>query len=178
MKRQDLTWHDRIGCIVFSVHWNWIETDVNGTKNETFVPPKKSGTRTCFWSFVCAKDTNTLFIIILISCWCKRHEYPCVVIDLQAFVDRILDNLPLVVPMTRLEKDSPVIYQHGYFVGRKVQYAGVRPFFFIIIIYYLFIYQVLYIACLGNWKEKKKKEWNFVKSLDVMGILSRSFCIK
>ena len=41
------------------------------------------------------------------------------------FIDRILDNLPLVVPMTRLERDSPVIYQHGYFVGRKIQYAGV-----------------------------------------------------
>ncbi|KVH93693.1 Nonaspanin (TM9SF) [Cynara cardunculus var. scolymus] len=40
--------------------------------------------------------------------------------------DEILDNLPLVVPMTRMEKDSPIIYQHGFFVGRKVQYAGTK----------------------------------------------------
>ncbi|CAI9285646.1 unnamed protein product [Lactuca saligna] len=47
-------------------------------------------------------------------------------IDDEYRVNMILDNLPLVVPMTRLEKDSPVIYQHGYFVGRKVQYAGTK----------------------------------------------------
>ncbi|MFS7981846.1 putative nonaspanin (TM9SF) [Helianthus anomalus] len=47
-------------------------------------------------------------------------------IDDEYRVNMILDNLPLVVPMTRLEKDSPVIYQHGFFVGRKVQYAGTK----------------------------------------------------
>ncbi|GJR81875.1 transmembrane 9 superfamily member 9-like protein [Tanacetum coccineum] len=47
-------------------------------------------------------------------------------IDDEYRVNMILDNLPLVVPMTRLERDSPVIYQHGYFVGRKVQYAGTK----------------------------------------------------
>lgn len=67
-----------------------------------------------------------------------------------------MDNLPLVVPMTRLEKDSPVIYQHGYFVGRKVQYAGVRPFFYY---YLLFIYlsSVVY-SMLGELEGKEKKE--------------------
>ncbi|KAI7728525.1 hypothetical protein M8C21_001043 [Ambrosia artemisiifolia] len=47
-------------------------------------------------------------------------------IDDEYRVNMILDNLPLVVPMTRLEKDSPIIYQHGFFVGRKIQYAGTK----------------------------------------------------
>ncbi|XP_076885071.1 transmembrane 9 superfamily member 8-like [Bidens hawaiensis] len=47
-------------------------------------------------------------------------------IDDEYRVNMILDNLPLVVPMARLEKDSPVIYQHGYFVGHKIQYAGTK----------------------------------------------------
>ncbi|KAL8189548.1 hypothetical protein R6Q57_029114 [Mikania cordata] len=47
-------------------------------------------------------------------------------IDDEYRVNMILDNLPLVVPMTRIEKDSPIIYQHGFFVGRKVQYAGTK----------------------------------------------------
>ncbi|KAD0059715.1 hypothetical protein E3N88_44852 [Mikania micrantha] len=47
-------------------------------------------------------------------------------IDDEYKVNMILDNLPLVVPLSRLEKDSPMIYQHGYFVGRKVQYEGTK----------------------------------------------------
>ncbi|KVI11719.1 Nonaspanin (TM9SF) [Cynara cardunculus var. scolymus] len=35
-------------------------------------------------------------------------------IDDEYRVNMILDNLPLVVPVTRLEQDSHVLYQHGY----------------------------------------------------------------
>jgi hypothetical protein len=38
---------------------------------------------------------------------------------------RILDNLPLVVPITRMDKDEPTVYQHGVHVGVKGQYSGV-----------------------------------------------------
>ncbi len=37
---------------------------------------------------------------------------------------RILDNLPLVVPITRPDRDD-VVFQGGYHVGVKGQYAGV-----------------------------------------------------
>ncbi|XP_024967823.1 transmembrane 9 superfamily member 9-like isoform X2 [Cynara cardunculus var. scolymus] len=47
-------------------------------------------------------------------------------IDDEYRVNMILDNLPLVVPVTRLEQDSHVLYQHGYLVGRKVWYAGMK----------------------------------------------------
>lgn len=39
--------------------------------------------------------------------------------------DRILDNLPLVVPVPRLDRESSFVYQHGFHVGFKGQYAGV-----------------------------------------------------
>ncbi|GKU87209.1 hypothetical protein SLEP1_g1651 [Rubroshorea leprosula] len=38
-------------------------------------------------------------------------------------VNMILDNLPLVVPFRRSDQD-PVVYQHGFHVGLKGQYAG------------------------------------------------------
>jgi hypothetical protein len=38
---------------------------------------------------------------------------------------RILDNLPLVVPIKRMDKDEPTVYQHGVHVGVKGQYSGV-----------------------------------------------------
>lgn len=38
---------------------------------------------------------------------------------------RILDNLPLVVPIRRLDLDSSVVYLRGFPVGLKGQYAGV-----------------------------------------------------
>ena len=40
--------------------------------------------------------------------------------------DRILDNLPLVVPIRRSDIESSIVYQHGYHVGLRGQYAGVR----------------------------------------------------
>jgi hypothetical protein len=40
---------------------------------------------------------------------------------------RILDNLPLVVPIARQDKDA-FVYQGGYHVGVKGQYAGVSSF--------------------------------------------------
>ncbi|KAK8520282.1 hypothetical protein V6N12_004234 [Hibiscus sabdariffa] len=39
-------------------------------------------------------------------------------------VNMILDNLPLVVPIRRSDQDSSVVYQLGYHVGLKGQYAG------------------------------------------------------
>ncbi|XP_052208844.1 transmembrane 9 superfamily member 8-like [Diospyros lotus] len=39
-------------------------------------------------------------------------------------VNMILDNLPLVVPVPRLDQESPPIYQLGYHVGLKGQYTG------------------------------------------------------
>ncbi|KAK3007314.1 hypothetical protein RJ639_016248 [Escallonia herrerae] len=39
-------------------------------------------------------------------------------------VNMILDNLPLVVPIQRLDQGSPIVYQHGFLVGLKGQYAG------------------------------------------------------
>lgn len=38
---------------------------------------------------------------------------------------RILDNLPLVVPIRRLDQESSIVYQHGFHVGLKGLYAGV-----------------------------------------------------
>ncbi len=39
-------------------------------------------------------------------------------------VNMILDNLPLVVPTKRLDQESPPLYQLGFHVGLKAQYAG------------------------------------------------------
>ncbi|KAL6985156.1 Transmembrane 9 superfamily member 8 [Sarracenia purpurea var. burkii] len=39
-------------------------------------------------------------------------------------VNMILDNLPLVVPIPRLDQESPPVYQLGFYVGLKGQYAG------------------------------------------------------
>jgi len=41
-----------------------------------------------------------------------------------SLLDRILDNLPLVMPIKRGDQDAPV-YQLGYYVGLKGLYAGV-----------------------------------------------------
>lgn len=42
---------------------------------------------------------------------------------------RILDNLPLVVPIERVDQGSPsVVYQLGFHVGLKGQYEGVSIF--------------------------------------------------
>lgn len=40
-------------------------------------------------------------------------------------IDRILDNLPLVVPIPRHDQDNSLVYQHGFHVGLRGQYAGV-----------------------------------------------------
>jgi len=42
---------------------------------------------------------------------------------------RILDNLPLVVPIKRVDQDSTV-YQLGFHVGLKGQYSGVCSLFY------------------------------------------------
>lgn len=38
---------------------------------------------------------------------------------------RILDNLPLVVPLRRPDHEYSLVYLHGFLVGLKGQYAGV-----------------------------------------------------
>ncbi|XP_052879973.1 transmembrane 9 superfamily member 8-like isoform X2 [Gossypium arboreum] len=45
-------------------------------------------------------------------------------IDDEYRVNMILDNLPLVVPIRRLDQDSSTVYQLGYHVGLKGQYSG------------------------------------------------------
>ncbi|CAK9168857.1 unnamed protein product [Ilex paraguariensis] len=44
-------------------------------------------------------------------------------IDDEYRVNMILDNLPLVRPIQRTDQNS-IVYQHGFFVGLKGQYAG------------------------------------------------------
>lgn len=39
--------------------------------------------------------------------------------------DRILDNLPVVVPLRRSDQDSTPVYQLGFHVGLKGHYSGV-----------------------------------------------------
>ncbi|WOH02798.1 hypothetical protein DCAR_0522188 [Daucus carota subsp. sativus] len=45
-------------------------------------------------------------------------------IDDEYRVNMILDNLPLVVPVQRPDRESSFVYQHGFHVGFKGQYAG------------------------------------------------------
>ncbi|KAA8535358.1 hypothetical protein F0562_030361 [Nyssa sinensis] len=45
-------------------------------------------------------------------------------IDDEYRVNMILDNLPLVVPIRRQDQESSIVYQHGFHVGLKGQYAG------------------------------------------------------
>ncbi|CAN1140423.1 Transmembrane 9 superfamily member 8 [Linum perenne] len=45
-------------------------------------------------------------------------------IDDEYRVNMILDNLPLVVPIRRLDQEAPTIYQLGYHIGFKGQYSG------------------------------------------------------
>ncbi|PAN23076.1 hypothetical protein PAHAL_4G065100 [Panicum hallii] len=45
-------------------------------------------------------------------------------IDDEYRINMILDNLPLVVPIKRLDQEAPTVYQQGVHVGVKGQYAG------------------------------------------------------
>lgn len=45
---------------------------------------------------------------------------------------RILDNLPLVVPVKRPDQDNVVVYQHGFHVGLKGIFVGVSALIIII----------------------------------------------
>ena len=45
---------------------------------------------------------------------------------------RILDNLPLVVPIQRVEQQAPPVYQLGFYMGFKGLYAGVSKLTMII----------------------------------------------
>ncbi|PQP99208.1 transmembrane 9 superfamily member 10 [Prunus yedoensis var. nudiflora] len=45
-------------------------------------------------------------------------------IDDEYRVNMILDNLPLVVPVPRPDQENSFVYQHGFHVGLRGQYAG------------------------------------------------------
>ncbi|KAK7826134.1 transmembrane 9 superfamily member 7 [Quercus suber] len=45
-------------------------------------------------------------------------------IDDEYRVNMILDNLPLVVPIRRPDQENSIVYQHGFHVGLRGQYAG------------------------------------------------------
>ncbi|XP_052181473.1 transmembrane 9 superfamily member 9-like [Diospyros lotus] len=45
-------------------------------------------------------------------------------IDDDYWVNMILDNLPLVVPVQRSNQESPIVYGHGFRVGLKGRYTG------------------------------------------------------
>ncbi|KAM0969170.1 hypothetical protein ACFX2A_017728 [Malus domestica] len=45
-------------------------------------------------------------------------------IDDEYRVNMILDNLPLVVPIPRPDQENALVYQHGFHVGLRGQYAG------------------------------------------------------
>ncbi|KAL2338525.1 hypothetical protein Fmac_012971 [Flemingia macrophylla] len=47
-------------------------------------------------------------------------------IDDEYRVNMILDNLPLVVPIRRLDQESSLVYLHGFLVGLKGQYSGMK----------------------------------------------------
>jgi transmembrane 9 superfamily protein 2/4 len=40
-------------------------------------------------------------------------------------MSRILDDLPLVIPTRMHDQENSIVYQHGFRVGFKGQYAGV-----------------------------------------------------
>lgn len=46
--------------------------------------------------------------------------------NLPCHIYRILDNLPLVFPIQRTDQESAIVYQHGFHVGLRGQYAGVN----------------------------------------------------
>lgn len=45
-------------------------------------------------------------------------------IDDEYRVNMILDNLPLIVPVRRPDQELSTVYQHGFYVGLRGQYAG------------------------------------------------------
>lgn len=61
---------------------------------------------------------------------CEEHAFLYYFSYKTLFVSvRILDNLPLVVPIERVDQGSPsVVYQLGYHIGLKGQYEGVSRF--------------------------------------------------
>lgn len=65
------------------------------------------------WPFCSSlkKNAVTLFGMII---WFMIH-----------LCDRILDNLPLVVPIRRPDQENAIVYQQGFHVGLRGQYAGV-----------------------------------------------------
>ncbi|KAJ6406944.1 hypothetical protein OIU84_010454 [Salix udensis] len=53
-----------------------------------------------------------------------REPLQCKILCHDYRVNMILDNLPLVVPIGRSDQENAVVYQHGFHVGLKAQYAG------------------------------------------------------
>ncbi|XP_066376197.1 transmembrane 9 superfamily member 8-like isoform X2 [Miscanthus floridulus] len=54
-------------------------------------------------------------------------------------VNMILDNLPMVVPITMFDRDAPPFYQHGVHVGVKGLYAGSKDVMYFIHNHYSFL---------------------------------------
>lgn len=66
---------------------------------------------------------NTFSLLSVGSAF-KLHSFKCICRD------RILDNLPLVVPIQRREPESTTVYQLGFHVGLKAHIPGVGTFIF------------------------------------------------
>jgi len=72
---------------------------------------------------------------------------------------RILDNLPLVVPIKRVDQDSTV-YQLGFHVGLKGQYSGVCLLFYKSTS--VVANAIFFFLCLLCWNTQSKEEKFFI----------------
>lgn len=65
--------------------------------------------------------SNLLCKLYMIFLWSITLMQMCINMTFR----RILDNLPLVVPIKRQDQDSATVYQHGFYVGVKDHNSGV-----------------------------------------------------
>ena len=75
------------------------------------------------------------------------------------FMRRILDNLPLVVPIKRPDQEDSYVYQLGFHVGLKGQYSGVCLLFYSTM--YLILIAKLFL-CLNCLNLQSKEEKYFI----------------
>jgi len=88
-----------------------------------------------------------------------------------------LDNLPLVVPIRRSDQENAVVYQHGFHVGLKGQYAGVSSWFIksvliIIIDCWLALTKAIYLSV-----ERRSKTF-YPQSLNIYCQISQRFSVR
>lgn len=74
------------------------------------------------------------------------------------FINRILDNLPLVVPIQRLDQESPTVYQLGFHVGLKGQYSGVYILLHLKL-HSLVIYWFLLLLTVSGYIQSKEEKY-------------------